>query len=90
MISLINELGEYLMKKYKMMNLCSKNVSVDADREYTEYTEGIWKMVQLITCLLRKHDYLNLNLLHAHDRSRSMHVLSQLARPGVQRQEAET
>ena len=87
MISLINELGEYLMKEYKMMNLCSKNVSVDADREYIA---GIWKKVQLITCLLRKHDYLNLNLLHAHDRSRSMHMLSKLARPGVQWQEAET
>lgn len=69
------------------MNLCSKNVSVDADREYIA---GIWKMVQLITCLLRKHDYLNLNLLHAHDRSRSMHMLSKLARLGVQWQEAET
>lgn len=87
MISLINELGEYLMKEYKMMKLCSKNVSVDADREYIS---GIWKMVQLITCLLRKHDYLNLNLLHAHDRSRTMHMLSKLARPGVQWQEAET
>lgn len=87
MISLINERGEYLMKEYKMMKLCSKNVSVDADRDYIE---GIWKMVQLITCLLRKHDYLNLNLLHAHGRWRSMHLLYSLAWLGVQWQEAET